>query len=251
MSGILNRAAIGFRGLLATSLFVVLLGAPSEVWSQSATDAKVWAGFVGRVEISKPLKIDVEHQQRFSSSDGAEKNLTEIKGRFRAHKFVRLAAAYRLIAAGDPDGVHHRLSVDGGTRVGMGKVGLSYRLRYQSTIRPNETLSTLRNKVGLGYELGKGLAAEVATELHYSLGNSEFRELRVVGGVDKKISKRLKIGGFYMFQNEFNKKTTEYNHILGVGLTYVFRRYDRGKSRGVASEAAEESAEDTSKALDL
>jgi hypothetical protein len=239
----------------ALALFCVAFLLPSVSSAQSSTDAKLWTGFVGRTELTKPLRIDVEHQQRFSSDNGAEKMLTEFKLRYRAHKLLRVGAAYRLIGAQDPDGFWHRVSGDVGTGYEIGKIELAYRLRFQSTIRPTETVSALRNKLGAEYGFGGGLSAGGAAELHYSTSNSEFREIRLVASVDKRLNKKIKVGAFYMYQNEFNKNVEEYNHIFGVGMTYTFRRARKAKTKKAdpveAEPAMEESAEETSDALDL
>lgn len=138
-------------------------------------------------------------------------------------QYLRLGVAYRTIAT-PGDGFWHRGSINLGAGYSFGRIGLSYRLRLQTTKRSNETVNAIRNKVSLDYDLGGGITPKAAAELHYSSTNSEFRELRMVAGLEKKLSKKIRIDVAYMFQSEFNKRLNESNHVFIFGLTYVFRK---------------------------
>ncbi len=203
--------------------------------SAQSSDAKLWTGFVGKIELAEPLNLNLEHQERLSSDKGIEKNLTEGKLSLRVHDYVRLAGAYRVIAT-EADSFWHRYSADAIAGYEIGALELSYRLRYQTTVRPTENRSLVRNKFGVEYDMGK-TSPWAAFELHYSTDKSEFREARFALGVERKLSKKIKIGAFYMFQNEFNKRIEERNHVLGVEMTYVFRRIKK-KSKPLPLEAA-------------
>jgi predicted porin len=213
----------GLELFLPIVFFIAVFVPGKNAHAQSTSDAKLWAGFTGRVELHDRLRVDLKQQERFSFSDGAEKSISEAKLRARIHRYLRLAGAYRLIATG-VDGFWHRGSADIGTGYDLGDLELSYRLRLQSTRRPNETVSSVRNKLSAQYDFSKGLKPEVAFELHYSTTNSEFREARLIAGIEKRLSKRVRVEAFYMFQAEFNKNTDENNHIVGLNLSYTFRR---------------------------
>ena len=213
-------------GALAMSIFLV--GGADNVSAQQS-DTKLWAGFTGRVELLEPLRLDINHQQRLSSELGKEKSLTEFELRLRALEILRLSAAYRTIATND-DGFWHRAMLNLGAAYGVGQIGLAYRLRLQSTVRSNETVSAIRNKISADYDLDGPLTPSAAFELHYQSTDSEFREVRFQAGVEYKMSKKIRLGAFYMFQSEFNKRVGESNHVLRLGITYVFRRVKKSKN---------------------
>jgi hypothetical protein len=219
---------------------ITLIGS-SQAHAQSNTDTKLWTGFAGRIDLLEPLRLDIEHQQRLSSDTGIEKSLTEFELRLRLATYFKVGAAYRIIATED-DGFWHRGSLNLGAEYEFGRIGLSYRLRLQSTKRSTETVNAIRNKIGAEYDLGGGLTPNVAAELHYSSTNSEFRELRFVVGVDKQLSKKLSIGAAYMLQSEYNKQVNETNHVLILGVTYVFRKVKGAKSSPSPASSAEKAS---------
>lgn len=232
-----------YFAISALVLAAIVLAGPSPAQAQSNTDSKLWVGAAGRVGLLKSLRLDIDHQQRYSNDIGVEKSLTEFELRLRFAGYFRVGAAYRTIATPD-DGFWHRGSLNLGARYDLGRIGLSYRLRLQTTERSNETVNAIRNKVAADYDLGGGIKPKVAAELHYSTSKSEFREVRFVAGVEKKLSKRVRIGASYMFQSEFNKRTNENNHVLLVGLTYIVRKVKADKSSPTAESVADEPAAD-------
>ena len=217
-------------------LVLVIVAAPGRSHAQSTSDGKVWAGFTGKVDLTDPIRLDVEHQERFGSANGVEQSLTELSLRFQVLEMLRLGAAYRMSAT-TYDGANHRVSGDATLSHEFGDLELAYRLRLQSTSRPTDTRTSVRNKVGASYAYSKHLEPFAAFELHYLTTNSEFREARAVFGADVELSKRMSLGAFYMFQSEFNKRVSETNHILGLGLSFSFRKVKNSDKAPAPTEA--------------
>ena len=238
----MHRVINSFRILVCAVLLGLVLLSTSQASAQSTTDTKLWAGFTGKTDLLSRLRLDVEHQHRFSSSNGIEKALTEFGLRLKVIDLIRLGVAYRIIATPD-DGFWHRGDFNLGLAHSLGPIDLSYRLRLQSTRRSTETVSAVRNKFGLAYDTDTPITPSAAFELHYSTTDSEFREARFLAGADLKISKKIQLGAFYMFQSEFNKRVGENNHVLKLGLTYVFRRVKAKKKKKLLSEPAAVEAE--------
>lgn len=181
-----------------------------------------------RIDLSRPVRLDLEHEERLGSADGFEKRVTEIELRVDVHDMLQLAGSYRLSVTAE-DGVWHRASGDAKASYEVARLSFAYRLRLQSSYRPDGTVSMLRNKIGASYELGKRVEPFAAFESHYSRTNSEFRENRLVLGSEVRLSKRIELEAYYMYQNEFNKRIPERNHVLGLGLSFRLRKAKKSK----------------------
>ena len=215
------------RYILGVLASLVILTPASDASAQ-VSDEKVWAGFTGRVEVTPQLRLDAEQQVRVGTTDGFEKTFTELALRFSASRRLRLAARYRF-AFVDGRGTWHRFAGDLQLRHRLGAHALlSYRLRLQTQSQDNGTRNYVRNKVEAGYEASKRLTPYGAAELHYLTSNSEFRELRLVAGVEYELTKKTALEFFYICQDEFNTGTPETNHILGIAVEHRFRKASSG-----------------------
>ncbi len=198
-----------------------------EASAQSQTDAKLWAGFTGEVELTRQLRLDIEEELRLGDSfTGFDKTFTQLGLRYRINKFLRVSGHYRFIVTQDDFGsaeIQNRGAGDIELRYGMGKWRADYRLRLQSTVRPDNTRTYVRNKLKGSYRLDKKLAPFAGVEVFYLTTKSEFREFRVYLGSGWQINRKMGLSVFYMYQNEFNTGDPEQNHILGVGMSYRFR----------------------------
>jgi hypothetical protein len=220
---------------LAPAVVLLVVAWPRDARAQSTSDAKLWAGVSGRLELIDRVRFDVEQQERIGADQGMESSLTELGARLRLRKYLAVGAQYRL-AIVDPDGVAHRLAGDVRLQASRARWTAQYRLRLQRGWDSMESKTTVRNKVGLSYDLTKRVTPFVETEAHYLTTNSEWREVRLAFGIDAALTKRIDLGAFYMFQSEFNKSVDETNHIIGVGLSYTFKRTAKKGKKKVGDE---------------
>ena len=222
----------------AVSLVLVCIAAAS--WLESSAhaqvedDARLWAGFTGKVDIIQPLEATVTQEVRLDDNFvGHEKTFTQIGLRYRINKYLQLGGHYRFSIADDEAAmvtdIRNRVAAELRLRWPINDLRLDYRLRLQTTGTNDGMKSYVRNKVGIEYALNKNLAPFAAFELHYSTTASEFRQVRFYGGLNYELSKRFDIEGFYLYRYEFNVQMPERNHIIGIGASYQFRRVRKGK----------------------
>lgn len=220
-----NTKRAFFIGVFALTVLARSTGA-----SAQESDSKAWLGTEGQIGLLENLRLDLGLQERLSSAVGREKELADAELRLTASDYFKVGAAYRYIGNVGRDN-WHRVSLNLSTGYKLGRIGLGYRLRLQSTARTMETVSNVRNKVGAEFDLSKRIRPMAAMELHYSPGRTEFREFRIISGAEIRVAKKVRIGAYYMFQSEFNKRINENNHIVRLGIIYKFRRVKKSKRR--------------------
>ncbi len=201
------------------TLFVALLVVSGDAFAQSASESQAWTGASVRKSLGKKARLELEQQARFGSEQGYAKTFTEIGGRYKLSKHVRIGASYRFTSAREK-GLGHRGSASVQLRHKIGDVRLSYRSKYQHSAIDSRSKSVFRNRASVSRKFGEHVVPYVASEVHYLLQNSEFREFRALAGASVKLSKDTGLCAFYMWQYEFNKRVEEKNHIFGVGLMH-------------------------------
>lgn len=169
--------------------------------------------------LAPSVQLEATQQLRLGIDAGFDETHTQLAINWRVIDLVRIGALYRLIILDNE--VRHRIAGQGELRGKAGKLTASYRLRLQETFRTNDDRLVLRNRGKLAVRAVKHVEPFVAIELHHQLDpQAEFREVRLVAGVDWRLSKQLDLATYYMFQDESNVRMPERNHVLGASLTY-------------------------------
>ena len=192
---------------------------PALAHAQRVTDERIWLEGGIDAGLGPQLQLEATQQLRLGIDAGFDETHTQLEISWRVVSFVRLGALYRLIILDNE--VRHRIAGQGELRGKQGKLTASYRLRLQETFRSNNDRLVIRNRGKLAVRVAKRTEPFLAIELHHQLDpQAEFREVRLVMGVDWKLTKQLDLATYYMFQDESNVQMPERNHILGAGLTY-------------------------------
>lgn len=215
-----------------TLLVIVILLARGTASAQAVSDSKLWLEGTGEIDLSDAAQLAVSASIR----SGVESGFDQLRGAarlsYRVTDYLAFAGGYTLISRDGYgpldtlDETRHRLSGDVNLRVRPGQFDLSYRLRLQfTTYEFEDDHFNVRNRVRAGYRATKRVTPYAALELIYVMApKAEYRETRFYLGVDWRVKKRIELGFFFMRQEETNVRTPERNSVLGVDLTYTFKR---------------------------
>ena len=230
-----RKWGLGGRALLVAAAMLAILARGGVAHAQATTDSQVWIFGEGQAELTKKLRLDVEQQLRLDdSARGFGETFTDIGLRYRLFKPLRIGAFYRFVVL-DAE-MRHRVGGDAEAQVGVGRVGISYRIRLQYTTRDAGGRTALRNRLKLDVGLPHGFTPFAAGELIYVFEKSELRERRLYLGVEWAMSTRIGLTAFYLHKEEVNVNDPETDHVLGLGLSFlVLDHKGPGKARRAAS----------------
>jgi len=194
-------------------------------------DANLWMNVSVEKKIIPTLSVSINQEFRMNE------NITELGTFFtdvglnlKINKYLRFSASYRFInkrRLDDSYSMRHRYYFDLMLRKKFSPVILSFRKRFQSQyvdVFSSEDGKIpdyySRNKLTLKVDAGKNIQPYVYAELFSPLKRpySIFIDnARYCLGVEYSINRMNTIDVFYMFQQEYNVKNPEADHIIGVG----------------------------------
>ncbi len=215
---------------IALSILFLLLAARAH--AQTVTDDMLWTSVTGAADLTDVVQFSLSEELRVGSDSGYDQARTGVQLEVRATDFLGFAAGYTLIMRdGDPrlgtvDETRNRIAGDANLRFHLGRFALADRVRMQfTTYEFEEDHVHVRNRVRGGYKATKHIEPYAALELIYLLSpKSEYRETRIYLGVDWRAMKRFDVGAYFLYQAETNVRMPEENLILGLELSYLFRK---------------------------
>lgn len=200
---------------------------------QVEVDDRLWTGGKVNYPLSKRLRFSGEYQLRTSFSPFERKqSLYEFGLRRRFWKRLYLSASYRFTRTPDVNKNRNRASVDVAYR--WRKKGFPLRIsnrvrfQYENELNTIQRELTLRNKLGVGYNLSKLVDPTFTWEVF--LENLEYSDVRYRFGLDWKLDKRLTLTTFYAYERQTDKKSNNITHIFGAMATYRLKRKKRKKN---------------------
>lgn len=223
--------------LLASTLFLAATAANAS--AQMVQDSQLWVGAQGRVEVNRPLTLEVEQELRVGANAGFDKTYTQVAAKYDVTSYLRAGLGYRFIITEPPGAMatesRNRVALDIEPHAHLKRIKLSYRLRLQVKSRPNETDTYWRNRFKASVEATKQLEPFAAIEFHTILSpKNEYRETRLYLGTNWAVTSRFEVEAFYAYQQETNVAMPEQNHILGIEGTYTFRKAPKAHGRDKA-----------------
>jgi ribosomal protein S30 len=192
--------------------------------SQS-TDYQLWTGASAQIKVGKKIRFGIEQQFRFKDTISSFKNTFTAGGiKWKLSKRFALKAVYRFTIVPN-DNNHGRVSTDLIYSWDKKKFPLRVknRFRYQRRSDFNSTKRTsyFRNKLLFEYNLSKIVDPFIAGEIFYRLnGKNEFRVWRINTGLTWRLSKQMRLKTYYQFEQEFNMKSNDRIHTIGVDLMW-------------------------------
>jgi hypothetical protein len=224
---------------------LLILFVTTRAHAQTVTDEKLWTSATAAADLTDVLRLSLSEELRLGADSGTDQARTGLQLDIRATDILRFAAGYTLILRdgnqrlGTRDETRHRLAGDMNLVLRFDRLSLSDRVRLQfTTYEYEEAHVHLRNRLRAGVAATKHVEPYVAVELIYLLSpKSEYRETRFYVGVDWRAMKRFDVGGFFLYQVETNVNMPEENFILGLELSYLFRKVKKPATPGADDEA--------------
>ena len=115
---------------------------------------------------------------------------------------------------------NHRFNFDLGYDYDFNDFEFSLRTRYQVSKEIYSSDKLNRNKLAIKYKLNKQIHPYISYELFYQFNDIRaFNRDRIEMGTKYKINKNnsLKLG--YIFEDKFNRKNLEHNHIYFINYS--------------------------------
>ena len=111
----------------------------------------------------------------------------------------------------------HRFNIDVSYKHTFNKFKFIYRTRLQHKIDYLKTKTYSRNKFSIKYKLNNTLTPFLTYEFFYQFNNQNIiNRNRMALGTKFKINDTSLLKIFYMFEDKFNVKNLQYNHIWGI-----------------------------------
>ncbi|MFH1830246.1 MAG: DUF2490 domain-containing protein [Pseudomonadota bacterium] len=219
------------------TFFIFLLSLYSSS-AMAASDLRLWLEAGLRYRITKKLHLGFDQHVRFDDDvSHVEEVSPEIFVRYRVVKFFRVGGGYRLIFEPLSDNgnsytdIWHRFFVDFLFSHTMKPVTLRYRLRFQEQFgwpqdKTPETLQvkhTVRNKLGIHFNLGKGFTPFIAGEVFGRFGDKDgfLHKWRATSGLDYGY-KSNEFTFFIGSEGLLDKSDEPTRIIFGLGYHYIF-----------------------------
>lgn len=202
------------------TLFIILsLCVPVLAHAQRVSDEQLWVEAGIDAGLGPDVRLEATQELRLGIDAGYDETHTQLEAKWSALEYLRVGALYRVAILDNE--VRHRVAGQVELRGTRGSLTATYRLKLQETFRADYDQLMVRNRGRLALGVTKHVEPFFALELHHQLDPvGEFRELRLIGGVDWELTKRLDLATYYIFQDEANVRMPERNYILGASLTY-------------------------------
>jgi outer membrane receptor protein involved in Fe transport len=193
-------------------------------YSQVVSDAKLRTG----ISVSKKIndfKFAInEEYRRTENLTLTDKMLTELEASYEFIKNVTAGFTYRFNQERNHElggfDFNHRINFDLGYEHKINYFELSFRTRYQVGKEMNSSDKLNRNKVAIKYKLNKDFDPYLSYELFYQFNDVRaFNRTRFELGTRFKINKKNSLKFGYLYENKFNRKNLEHNHIYFINYS--------------------------------
>lgn len=204
------------------TIFLLLFSQLS--FSQVISDAKFWTG----ISVSKKIddfKFAISEEYRRSENfSQTDKIFTELDASYQFFKDFTAGITYRFnqdrnIEQGGFD-FNHRFNFDLGYEYKISDIELSLRTRYQVGKDTYESSKLNRNKLAIKYKFNEKLDPYLSYELFYQFNDVRaFNRYRIELGTKFELNKKSSLKFGYLYENKFNRKNLEHNHIYFVNYS--------------------------------
>ena len=211
--------------------------------AQESRDLETWTSAEFRYRPAKRWRIGLEGQLRLKENSSViDGYFAELTGGYEVFKGFRTSLGFRLISKNDNTGRQQgyenyvRLHADALYKHEVKRLGLSYRLRYQTRDELGVTNEngdfadhTLRLKIGTEYNFRKWkLDPQLSAEIFHENNRNEeegFDKFRVTFGTEYKLKKWGRLGLYYRYEQEINKTNPAKTDIIRIKYVYTLKGY--------------------------
>ena len=180
-------------------------------------------------DLDDRLSLDFEQHVRFDQdSSRLAALMPELGITYRLTSWLRLGTGYRFAYRRDDAGdlgFRHRVHADAQVRLRRGPIKLSYRTRFQETLRGIDAADgarhVVRNRFAAGWKLNRTIEFVSAIELSHGLGRGngvELRKRRITLGTEYAVGS-YDLDFYYRYETPFNDNDEVPRHIAGIGVS--------------------------------
>jgi len=213
---------------MSKQLFIILILLPFITKSQVVSDAKSWTG----ISLSKKIKnfefVLTEELRRNENFTHTDKVFTELGIEYDVKKIKGLSifTDYRFSRENEYEtknyDINHRIDFGLDYKYKLDKIQFSIKTKIQTeSASPEKNNPTYnRNKLTVKYKFDNPFTPYLSYEFYY-----QFNEERIINrtrlslGTKFDLNKKNALKAFYLYENKFNVKNLQHNHIWGVSYT--------------------------------
>lgn len=210
---------------MSKQLLIILILLPFITKSQVVSDARLWTAFSVTKKF-KDLELTLSEEYRrdenFTHTDkiftefGAEYEIDYLKG-------LSVFSNYRFSRENDYETINyditHRIDFGLNYKYKLKKIQIDFKTKIQveSALSNENNPFYSRNKLTLKYKLSKAYNPFLSYEFFYQFNDEKvINRTRLSSGLKYDINKKNAIKLFYTFENKFNTKNLQHNHIFGI-----------------------------------
>ena len=169
-------------------------------------------------ELSKNIRLEIVPEIRLESKSMLEESLLEMGLNYKLHKYIDLAALYRISFQNENDNAFYRFAFDAKPNYSYEDFKIQYRFRFTNytefDMEATEKSNYLRNRLNLEYEWKKfDITPFVNTELFYWIEEKSYNKIRYGGGIEIKLNKNADMEIYYLYNKRRDKD--KHHHIWG------------------------------------
>ena len=197
-------------------------------------EAQLWVEAGVRVKAHKNLSLiwteNIRLKNNLTSFDSIK---SDIETEWKAHKHLRLGLGYRLSFEANKNNVlegSHRVHVQAVARDKIGRLRLSYRLRFQEGIKREDQETrfrhVMRQRIKVGFDTDTDVEPDLAVEVFNRFADEQtvqLQKLRTTAGVSFRPHKTHKMRVYYRLEVPLFDTTDPRHHIIGLGYQYRFK----------------------------
>lgn len=201
-----------------TIVVILLMGMiPALANAQAKVSGHAWTGLDVKYGVGKRIQFQAAVQGRFNTNLFQRRStFADFGVKVKLWKWMALRPTYRLTRMPEINNDRERYTLDFLFKTNIDKFRLSYRLRPQYSRNLNKVgrRFTLRNKIGVGYNLSKLVDPKVTWE-HFVVPE-RGAEQRFKFNLVWRVEKNIELTTFYALEREINRKFNDVRHIAGV-----------------------------------
>lgn len=187
-------------------------------------DNEVWFDVSASTKLFKNAKLGLEGGYRRNEDFGNHKLIYfEPEFDYEVVKNLDLSFSYRFSVVPGPDYDENRLAGAISYSLDLGKLDISYRLKYQQDYSyGSPKVSALRNKLKFDYNLSKTIDPFLAFELFYDpgMGQQEFEQMRGLIGFDLNLPDGRDFKIYYLLKHKYNVSLDGNYNVFGFSYSF-------------------------------
>ena len=186
-------------------------------------DFQTWSSVALQKSFSEKFDGTIQQELRLKeNSTQLRLTFTDLELKFNVNKNFSITANYRFIIK--PDETNHRIYTNISYSWKKNKFEISPRIRFQHEfIQNSPDENYIRPKISFSYKVNKKWEPFLSEELFFHVlyyKGDEFDESRLSGGVNYDFNKNTSLKLYYLFEQQFNVKTPQQNHVLGIAFEH-------------------------------